>query len=166
MAQSFAMVLVFVFYFIAVAIGVHTVLSLNAVLLICSLHCFIKNHHSCGNWGCGFIGTRREISLPGSGGVAQFPSGSIFHSTIHCNLYLRHVWTWLSDCGNFICDSWNISPCRNKMNSEDGIWKHCPETLHYELLYFCGGVLNLNLFWGSNSPRTLVQFLTSFPRDG
>lgn len=133
---------VFVLFFMKLQSGVHAVLSLSAVLLIFSLPCFIKNHHSCGNPGCGFTGIQREIALSGSGGAAQLPGGSISRSTIHCNLYLRHVWTWLSDCGNFICNLWNIAPCRNRLNSENGIWMRRSELFHYERLCFYRGILN------------------------
>lgn len=76
-------------------------------------------------------GIQREIALSDSGGAAQLPSGSIFRSTVYCNLYLRRVRTWLSDWGNFIFDSWNIvAPCGNRPNSEHGIRKYCFEMCH------------------------------------
>lgn len=93
-AWSFAVVLVSgsgFGFFHEVAVGVHAVLSLRAVLLMFSLHCFTKNHHSRGNPGCGYTGIQREIALSGSGGAAQLPGGSPSRSPIHCNLYLRHV---------------------------------------------------------------------------
>lgn len=90
--------------FYEVTVRVPTVLSLRSPLKV-----LIALFHQKPSfmWKPGDVvspGIQREIALSDSGGAAQLPSGSIFRSTVYCNLYLRRVRTWLSDWGNFIFD--------------------------------------------------------------
>lgn len=112
----------------------------------CSRVCVLVPFHQNSSfpWKLGDVvspGIQREVPLSrlrGRGGRRSPPPPveGFFHPANHCNLYLCHIWTWPSDCSNFIFDLWDVSPCRNRLSPEDGSWTYFSEIFPMSLNLF------------------------------